>query len=93
MINTEGISASMYVIYRVSQSGLELCFVDFAFLIMCLTNSYRVYFSRAMSSCAVEGRGTLFDWNVAVNWELGNETDAEEFDFARLCERDTFKVG
>ena len=46
-----------------------------------------------MSNCAVEGRGTLFDWNVAVNWELGNETDAEEFDFARLCERDTFKVG
>ena len=45
-----------------------------------------------MANCSVEGRGSLFDWdNVGADWILGNETDWEEFDFSRLCERDTFK--
>ena len=46
----------------------------------------------AMANCSVEGRGSLFDWDVGADWDLGNETDSEDFDFSRLCERDTFKV-
>ena len=45
-----------------------------------------------MANCSVEGRGSLFDWDVTDDWDLGNETDSEDFEFSRLCERDTFKV-
>ena len=45
-----------------------------------------------MSNCSVEGRGSLFDWDLGADWDLGNETDSEDFEFSRLCERDTFKV-
>ena len=47
---------------------------------------------RAMANCSVEGQGSLFDWDLGADWDLGNETDSEDFEFSRLCERDTFKV-
>jgi hypothetical protein len=45
-----------------------------------------------MADCKIEGQGTLFDWNLKANWDLGNKTEIVEYKLKDLCDRDTLKV-
>ena len=38
------------------------------------------------------GQGTLYDFNLAANWEAGSDTEIRDTDIRLLCVRDTQKV-